>query len=548
MKFKISLSVLILVLVNLHPDPSLGQSPEAKILSENIDKHIRLLASDDFLGRRPGTAGEEKTTQYLMSQLEEMGVEPANNGSYKQEFAISQLYHQPTGNMIIHDTEGDVAFEFGKDFYAKTTMPDKEVSIKEAEMVFAGFGIVAPEYEWDDYEEIDVRGKIVLVMFSDPGFYRGEADFFNGMQPSRYADFNYKKSEAMARGARGVLMIFNSIMNWDAIGSRSTSGPLFLKEQPDLVSDGLQISGIVSIRLMKHLLEASGLDHDYEQDALSENFKPLEFKTRLSLDVRADTKEVINTSNIIGMIKGSGRPDECIVYTAHWDHVGTRPASFGTDSIFNGAVDNASGTSMVLEIARAFSQLKRKPDRTVIFFFTSAEEMGLLGAEYYTSNPIIPLNKTVCVINADSNYPTTRMKTVVNVLDGLTELDKFNHKAAKKLGRRIIPDDSPPEMNVFRRGDHYPFVRKGGVPATWMVGAMDPLNGDSASEKVVADYMQHYHQVTDEYYDGFIVDNIVFDAQLDFLIGLKLANNKAWPGWSNDSGYKKLRDQHLSNN
>ncbi|MEP5610723.1 MAG: M20/M25/M40 family metallo-hydrolase, partial [Cyclobacteriaceae bacterium] len=366
---------------------------------------------------------------------------------------------------------------------------------------------------------------------------------------TRYSGFSYKKQMAFDRGAVGVLMIFNDVMNWEAIGrSRDSRGPLLLDEQPNLVSDGLKISGIISIPVMQYLLQASNLESDYEADALSENFKARELDTKVSIRAKAYSEEVIKTSNVIGMIQGAKRPDECIVYTAHWDHVGTRPAALGADSIFNGAVDNASGTAMLLEVARAFSQLDRRPERSVIFLFTSAEEMGLLGAEYYTSNPVIPLHKTVCVINADSNYPTARMKTVVNALYGMSEMDEYNDEAASALGRTIIPDDSPPEMNIFRRGDHYPFVRKGGVPGTWMVGASDPINNDPKEDQLIANYAQHYHQVTDEYYEGFNAENIAFDAHLDFLIGLKMANSKAWPNWNKKSVYRKIRNQSLLEN
>ncbi|WP_299110677.1 M20/M25/M40 family metallo-hydrolase [uncultured Winogradskyella sp.] len=524
-----------------------GQSLPS-ISEDNIKSHIKTLASDEFLGRKPGTLGEQKTIQYLAEKLEAIGIEPANGDSYFQEFTISRLKYNKPSAMVISKANGKTSrYESSKDFYSKTSFKaNDQISLNEAEIVFVGFGIIAPEYNWDDYKHVDVKDKVVLVLFSDPGFYTKDENMFNGMSVSQYGDYNLKKKLAMERGAKAVFMIHHEFINWDQIGQSSNSGysSAYVKNQSETVSDGLLCSGIISIPVMKDLLSSSGFEDNYVEQALGKDFKGLHITSKMSLTNSSTPEDVVRTKNVLGILKGSTRPDEHIIYTSHWDHVGTRPSTFGKDSIFNGAIDNASGTAMHLEVARTYKALRRKPERSIVFFFTSAEEMGLLGAEYYANNPIYPLKKAVCVINADGHFATNKMKTATSVLKGYSEMDKYVDNAVAKMDRNAVEDTSPAYMKIFQRSDHYPFVKKG-VPAVWAIGNQNPVEGGEAEAQKIANYMQHYHQVTDEYYEGFNAQNIAADALMNFLIGLELANSSAWPNWNKTSKYKEIRDKSI---
>ncbi|WP_298903017.1 M20/M25/M40 family metallo-hydrolase [uncultured Psychroserpens sp.] len=525
------------------------EAPESLITDENVEKHIKVLASDAFLGRKPGTIGEEKTIHYIKSQLEEFKVLPANKGSYFQEFKIQKVKSSNCSNMTINFENETSDYSFQKDFYAKTTYKlDETIDVKGVEMVYAGFGIVAPQFGWDDYKDIDVKGKVVVVLFSDPGYHSKDPKLFKGENPTYYAGVKYKKKEAAKRGAIGLVMIHDDAIDWEAVKDDSDA-PNFIEGQPQLASDNLKFSGLISKRLANDLFKNSDYYSNYIEKALSKAFSPYPLKAKVSLSLSATYEDVMRTKNVVGMIKGAKRPDEYVLYTAHWDHVGFRAGHIGNDSIFNGAIDNASGTAMQLEVARAFSKLEKKPERTILFLFTSAEEMGLFGAEHYANNPLYPLNKTACVINADASFAVDKMRMVINVIESHTEMDTIVNMAASKLGREIVQTKGEKlPGNVFQRSDHYPFVKKG-VPAVWNVGNFDPLSGDKKEEEKIMTFVTtHYHKVTDEFYDGFNCANITFDAQLNFLTGLELANSTAWPNWNEGSEYKIVRDKSMSNN
>nr|WP_321236132.1 M20/M25/M40 family metallo-hydrolase [uncultured Psychroserpens sp.] len=524
-------------------------NPELAITNDAISKHIETLASDEFLGRKPGTKGEEKTTNYLKNQLELLNIKPGNGDSYFQDFTIQKVAHLECSSLEITTNDIKKEYQFKNDFYASTSFKlDKTVSIENTDMVFAGFGITASNNDWDDYKDIDVKGKIVVVLYSDPGFYTNDPSLFRGKQPTYYGSFKYKKREALKRGAVGLLMIQDPSTDWNTLNDQKDA-PLFVKDQEALASDGLQFSGHISIPLMNTLWSNSGYDFDYTKNALEKGFSALPLKSKASLALKSTGEDFIKTKNVVGILKGSKQPEEYILYSAHWDHIGTRDAHLGQDSIFNGAIDNASGTAMQLEVAKAFTQLKNQPERSIIFLFTSAEEMGLLGAEYYANHPIYPLNKTVCAINADASFAVERMKMVINVIEGFTELDSLVNIAAAKLDREIFKGNGEmPPNNVFKRSDHYPFVKKG-VPAVWNIGNFEPMNGDKKEEEKIGNYVRnHYHKVTDEFYEGFNPANITFDAQLNFLTGLEIANSGLWPNWNPNSEYRAIRNESLSKN
>ena len=541
-KFLLLIFLLIIVISCSLKDTS----PEANITAERIENHIKILSSDKFLGRQPGTIGEPITIEYIETQFKEIGIKPANGNSYFQEFEITEIAPVPPKMLAIKTKKGKtIDFKVKEDFIAVTSKINELISIKDKELVFAGFGIVAPEYGWDDYQGIDVKDKIVVVLYNDPGLYTQDSTLFKGLTPSKYSTSNYKKEEALKQGAVGVLTIFHDTgltgLNWGLVQAMSTRPTRYLKGSEPPIEESVLFSGIISVEMTNSIIKESGFDFNYLNYALDKKFKPISLGTKASVDVMSN-KRTFKTNNVIGLIEGDTRPDEVIIYTAHWDHDGYIKNSTQKDSVYNGAIDNATGVAMVLETARAYKNLKIKPERSVLFFLTSAEEMGLLGSHYYANNPLFPISKTVCVINADANHATEPMRVAVNVLKGYSnDMDKIVDSAASTLGRVVIPDDAP-QIGAFYRSDHYPMVEKG-VPAVWAVGGGEPMAGDSLQQtKIITDYMKRYHQLDDEYYDGFIARNIAFDAQLNFLIGYYLSNSEEWPNWNEDTEYRSIRE------
>jgi hypothetical protein len=545
-QFKTNLGVLFALTLFLLGCKKENPNPENTISHLRIEDHVKTLASDKFLGRQPGTLGEPITIDYISSELKKLGIEPAIEDSYYQEFEITEIAPIPPENMVITDGERDILFKVKEDFIATTSKIDELVSIQDKELVFAGFGIVAPEYDWDDYQNLDVRDKVVIVLYNDPGLYTQDSTLFKGLTPTKYSTSSYKKEEAYKRGAAGVLTIFHDTglngLNWGLVQAMATRPTRYLNGQEPAVAESIPFSGMISIEMANTIIRESGHEFDYIEKALDKQFKPMALGLTVSVDVLSK-KRTFKTNNVLGILKGRSRADEAIVYTAHWDHDGYIQNAGQKDSVYNGAIDNATGVAMVLETARAFKELKEKPDRSILFFLTSAEEMGLLGAKYYVDNPIIPMEKTVCVINADASHATEPMRVAVNVIKGHSnDMDSIVDAAAAKLDRVIIPDDAP-QIGAFYRSDHYPFVEKG-VPAVWAVGGGEPMAGDSIQQmQIIQDYMKRYHQLNDEYYDGFIAKNIAFDAKLNFLIGYQLSNSEEWPNWNEGTQYKAVRDE-----
>lgn len=551
MKKLITLKALLVVTPFLMIDcKDQQEAPELTIKADLIENHIKILSDDSFLGRQPGTIGEPITTKYIEDQFKKIGIKPANGDSYFQEFEITEIAPVPPKTFTINTSRGkNISFKIKEDFIAVTSKVDELVSIEDKELVFAGFGIVAPEYNWDDYQDLDVKGKVVMVLYNDPGLYTKDDNLFQGLTPSKYSSANYKKQEALKHGAIGVLTIFHDTglagLNWGLVQAMATRPTYYLKGNEPPAQDNLLFSGIVSVEMANIIFKESGYDFDYLKKALSKDFKPISLSTTGSVEVKS-VKRTFKTNNVIGILEGSKTPDETIIYTAHWDHDGYIKNSKEKDSIYNGAIDNATGVAMVLETARAYKNLKNRPDRSIVFFLTSAEEMGLLGSNYYASHPLFPLSKTVCVINSDASFATEPMRVALNVVKGYSDdMDKYVDSAAVTLGREIIIDPTP-ETGAFYRSDHYPLVEKG-VPAVWAVGGAEPMAGDSIQQmKIIEDYLKRYHQLNDEYYEGFIARNIAFDAQMNFLIGYYLSNSRDWPNWNEDIPYKKVRDESKS--
>lgn len=538
MKTKIS---LLLLFVYFILD---GQESD---FSANICQHIQVLASDDFEGRKPGTPGEEKTLLYIKEQFEEIGLQPAaEDGSFFQKVELATFSTLAPNKIELKTPGGTLNWRHKKDFILASHLTKEKHQIPVTEIVFAGFGIHAPEIGWDDYKELDVDGKIVLVLSGTPDeFMAEESDWKGDPAANLYSKGFYKRNEAAARGAKGVLFIYkqpsHSYWTWESLGG--SFGQDDTKIKKDSSDEQLEFYGVIRPEAARLLFQYSGLqDFNASQVALAPDFRgiPLNAFAEFSFsNVWAD----LNTHNVVGLLPGTNRADEVILYTAHWDHVGIGPAIKG-DSIRNGAVDNASGTAGIIEIARAFKKQPNKNRRSILFIATGAEEMGLLGAVWYAKHPLFPLGKTVASLNLDSHFPYGKTTHITGVVYGRSDLDDFLKDAAEQQGRIIVPNtEQNIAQDIFFRSDHFPLA-EAGIPSEFAVGAGSAMGHDSVVwEQKMRNYMPKYHQPTDEYEDDFDCGGIWQDAELIYLTGKYLDQSGVFPNWKADQPFQRWREK-----
>jgi Zn-dependent M28 family amino/carboxypeptidase len=504
-----------------------------------IGRHIKILASNDFMGRMPGTEGEVKTVNYLKEEFEKLGLEPGNGASYFQDVPVVEITGTPTEKMFISGPNGDFELNILTEFSAFTLKTDTEVSLNNSELIFAGYGIVAPEYNWNDYEGIDWTGKTAVVLVNDPGFGSSDSTLFKGNEMTYYGRWTYKCEEAARQGASGVIIIHeleSAGYGWDVVNSGWS--PILRLGSNSPVID---IQGWISKDAATKLFQASNIKNkNFKEIASNRNFKPLPLGLTVSVCITNRIKK-FTTRNVVAILPGKERNNEYIIYSAHWDHLGIgRPIN--DDSIYNGAVDNASGTSCLLAIAEAFKEVKH-PKRSIIFLATTAEEQGLLGSEYYAENPIYPLKKSVANINIDMRYENHGpFKDVTIVGYGNSEMDDYVKDAAKNQDRYIIPDFEPEKGYLFRM-DHLNFA-KAGIPFLCANGMYEPLNkGIDFTKQMNEEFLSNkYHKPSDEFNpETFELSGVRLDAQLWFNIGLRLANEDYFPKWYDRSEFKAAR-------
>jgi Zn-dependent M28 family amino/carboxypeptidase len=512
---------------------------------DSMVRYIVTLSSDDFQGRKPFTVGELRTITYLRNKYKSLGLEPGNGNSYFQDVPMVEIRPIAPPHMVITSSKRTLDLQNMNDFVIWTENTDSVVTVSQADLVFAGFGVVAPEYHWNDYQGLDVRGKVVLVMVNDPGFTVGDSTLFKGNLMTYYGRWTYKFEEAARQGAKGCLIIHNTAAAsypFDVVRNSNGSSKLHL------VNKGSKkyhcpLMGWVSEPAALKILGEAGQDKSLFIRANQRGFKAVPLNLRLSAILRI--KAIFNTShNVIAKITGSTNPDEFIIYTAHWDHLGIGKPDEKGDSIYNGALDNASGTAAVLELARVFKNLPEKPDRSLIFLSVTAEEQGLLGSEYYTENPIYPLDKTVANINIDviNGYGKTKDISISGA--GQSQLEDYLRKEAEKQGRYISPE-SHPEAGHYYRSDHFNFARVG-VPALTTSSGIDVVSKgkDYGQEKLDEYNQKYYHRPGDEYDSSrWNLDGAMQDLQLLFLVGEDLATSQAWPKWNDGSEFKAIREK-----
>ena len=515
------------------------------ITAEDLQKHVATLASDAFQGRMPFTEGEEKTISYLKNAFQDMGLEPGNGESYFQEVPLVEIEAIPDERVTIKGNGQSLSMEHVKDYVALTRRVTDKVEVKDSELVFAGFGIVAPEYEWNDYAGIDWEGKTAVVLVNDPGFGSDDSTFFKGNTMTYYGRWTYKYEEAARQGADGVLVVHNTApagYPWGVVQNGWTGANLYLQSENNNM-DRCAFEGWITQAVAQQLFEMAGIENALG-NARKPGFKPVPLNMTLSMTLE-NTYESSTSQNVIAKVTGSTRPDEYIIYTAHWDHMGIGPVIEG-DSIYNGALDNASGTACLLEIANAFSQLPQKPERSVVFLAVTAEEQGLLGSEYYVENPIYPLTQTVANINMDGIQFRGKMKDLTIVGYGQSELDEYAKAAASRQDRYIFPDPNA-EKGYFFRSDHFSFAKKG-VPALYASGEYEHAEKGVEWTKQQSDawISENYHQPSDEFIESeWNFEGMVQDAQLLFDIGYQLSNESTFPQWKEGSEFKSIREEAM---
>jgi len=547
MKQFILFIALSLIFVGCRNNPRKdAENALSTITVTDFARHLTILSSDAYQGRKPLTTGEDSSVNYIKTQFEKIQLVPAFGKSYFQDVPLVNITANPS-DLTVNTKKGILTFKNIENFVAFTERITEKVGIDKADLVFAGYGIVAPEYNWNDYAGIDVKGKVVVVLVNDPGFATGDITLFKGKAMTYYGRWTYKYEEAARHGAAGCIIVHEdaaAAYPWSVVVS-SNSGSTMHLQAKNKHDDTCGVEAWITKETAQSLFAGCGLDYVSEKNKASvRGFKPSVMNATMSLSLTNTLKYGVS-KNVGALLPGTGRKDECIIYSAHWDHLGIGKPVNG-DSIYNGAADNASGVAALLEIATAYSNMKVKPVRSVLFVAFTAEESGLLGAQYYVKNPPFPASKTVADINFDVLSFWGKMKDVTLISSGESELDKLVAKVAKKQDRYVIQDPYPQNGSFFR-ADNFWFARMG-VPVIYGNGLFDQREKGTgfARQKKLEYTTQHYHRPSDEYNPAIHdLSGAVEDAQLFFNVGYVLSNQSGFPKWYEHSPWRKVREKSL---
>lgn len=517
-----------------------------RIDAERLDAHIQALASDDMEGRAPATAGEEKAVQYIAAQFQSLGLEPAgDNGGWFQSVPINRFVQDGPATITARIGAEALALQRGTDVIANSHRLDRHIQVMDAPVVFVGYGVDAPERSWDDFKSMDLTGKILLVLVNDPDFEVASdsptAGLFDGQGMTYYGRWVYKFEEAARRGAAGVLVIHETAAAgypWSTLQNSSTAPGLDIV-RTDPAKERLQVQGWIQQARAAALMEGAGLDYaTLKAKSQRSDFHPVLLEgVTLSFDFR-HRPERLSTRNVAARLTGTSRPDETVMYGAHWDAYGRAVPNAAGDSIYNGAVDNASGVAAVLELARLFASAPRT-ERSVMFVSWGAEEAGLLGAYHYAANPLVPLETTVGNLNLDSLLAGEPSREIVVIGYGKSDLQERLAARAAEQGRTLLPDPAP-QVGAFYRSDHFPLAKMG-VPALFAAAGF--TGATEASRSYVRD---RYHQPTDDWSPGWDLSGAAADVQLLYWVGRDLANSVAWPRWTAGNEFEAVREASAS--
>lgn len=506
------------------------------INKEQLTEHIKVLASDEFEGRAPSSKGEELTLDYLTKQLTAVGFKPGNGDSFLQ--AVPMVSIEASSDMTL--SIGGKDYAYGKDMVMGSSRISDFEQLKDSELVFVGYGVNAPEYNWNDYEGLDVKGKTVVMLVNDPGFATKDPALFNGNAMTYYGRWTYKYEEASRQGAEGAIIIHETApasYGWSVV-EHSWTGPQFGFVREDLNKGRVAVEGWVNTDVAKELFAKAGLNFDQAKEKAAQGSYHVDMGDLTASVAVKNTVKKSTSYNFIATLPGSKSADEHILYTAHWDHLGKDTSKEG-DQVYNGAVDNASGTGALIEVAEAFSKLPVAPERSITIMAVTAEEQGLLGSKYYAANPVIPADKTVANINMDALNVNGRSADVSVYGLGQSELDDYLTVAAKKQGRTIAGDPRP-AAGIYYRSDHFAFANIG-IPALYAKSGKTPVDEATKAlrEQLNPILAKCYHNACDEYNELWDLSGAVEDMQAFFEIGYELSHQNVWPKWSETSEFKR---------
>jgi Zn-dependent M28 family amino/carboxypeptidase len=510
---------------------------------DGLAAHIAVLSSDSFGGRAPSTEGERLTLEYLTREFSALGLEPGNHGSFLQEVPLVEITADPAMSLHLRGDGVSTTYSYGDEFVAWTNRVVPETRLADSELVFVGYGVVAPEFGWNDYEGLDVAGRTVVILVNDPGFATRDEALFGGLTMTYYGRWTYKYEEAARQGAAGAIVVHEAEpagYPWEVVRTGWT-GPRFGLADEGTDAEPVPVEAWITGDVARDIFRSAGQDFEaLKSSAAERGFRPVPLGLRASVEVR-NTIRHSSSSNVLALLRGSERPEEVILYSAHWDHMGTQGGE-----IYNGARDNASGTAAILELAKAFTTLERRPARSVLFLAVTAEEQGLLGSAYYAANPVFPTTRTVAAINIDGLNIWGPMRDVTIIGYGNSELDGYLREAASAEGRSVRPEPEP-EKGFYYRSDHFSFA-KVGIPALYTDSGIDHVEHGEAwtlaqRERWIA---ENYHKPTDVMDESWDLRGGIDDLRLFFRVGHRLATGTSYPNWSEGNEFRAVRDEDLA--
>jgi Zn-dependent M28 family amino/carboxypeptidase len=535
-----------------HADLTTAAEPAlTSITSDDLLRHITSLASDEFEGRSPGTKGEDLTVEYLQGEFRRIGLQPGNlDGTFVQNVPLVGFMQNVTATFDVNGTPWKLRGP--QEFLASSRRVTPKIDVEGSDIVFVGYGVVAPEYGWDDYKDVDVTGKTIIMLVNDPAIPSAgdpaqlDTSVFKGRAMTYYGRWTYKYEIAAEKGAAAAFVVHETgpagypfevlAAGW---GQES-----FDIKAPDDNMGRVAVQAWLPVESARKLFEQSGMDFDQmKQAALTKDFRPVALPAKATVHIDNTVREV-QSRNVVAKLPGGARADEFVIYSAHWDHLG-RNTSIQGDQIYNGAIDNASGTAALLELAEAYTKLGAAPDRSILFLAVTAEEKGLLGAKYYAENPLYPVAKTVANINIDgmNQWGRTSDFTVIGL--GNSSLDDVLREAAQAQNRTLQPD-AEPEKGFYYRSDHFEFAKQG-IPALYTDAGTHFVGKDEGYGQQKRDeYTENdYHKPSDEVKPDWDLSGAIEDVQLLFMVGYRVSQTPAMPTWSPGTEFKAKREQSL---
>ncbi len=523
---------------------------QAAISGPDFAARTKALADDKFEGRGPGTDKGEAAADWIADEMRRIGLKPGANGSYFQDVPSASITLDPAKSSFeIKGPKGTLAPQFAEEVAYWTPRFDKpDQEIKNSDLVFVGYGVDAPEEKWNDFKGIDVKGKTIVVLINDPGFIVGDESMFKGRAMTYYGRWTYKFEEAARRGAAAVIIVHETkpaAYGWQVVRNSNTGAKSYL-DNPTGNADQVIVQSWITVDVAHDLFARAGLD--YEKLKLAANkrgFKAIPMKGLKLNAVTHSTVTHMKTRNVVGVVEGADKPDEYVLYTAHWDHIGVKPDVPGDDKIHNGAVDNATGVAAILEIAEKFATAPKPPHRSVMFAFVTLEEQGLLGSEYLAKDPPVPLNKIVAGVNFDGLLASGPSRDMTVVGSGASELEDVL-AGVLKADTRVVAPDPEPEKGSFYRSDHISLA-KVGVPMLYAGGGIDLVEGGKEAGQAIRDEYRakYYHQPTDEFDPNWDLRGPIENVKALYEVGARIANSDDWPTWYKGNEFEGVRKKSM---